>query len=105
VRWLPGWRGTTNFASINGSLVKVAENGVEQTKAINALTMAVQRLTDEFTASQKTLVATAAALKDAEAARRDKAAQVWSPVQKVIAVIGGVAALAAIVLAIVAARK
>jgi hypothetical protein len=90
-----------HFASINGSLVKVAENGIDQTRAINALTMAVQRLTDEFAASQRTLITTAAALKDAEAARRDKMAQTWSPVQKTTTIVLAMVAIAGLVLAFI----
>lgn len=88
-----------HFASINGSLVKVAENGIEQTKAINALTLAVQRLADQADANAKTVITTAAALKDAEAARRDKTAQTWSPVQKTVTIVLAVVAVVGLILA------
>jgi hypothetical protein len=94
-----------HLASINGSLVKVAENGIDQNKAINTLALAVQRLADEFAASQRTLVITAQALEDARKARRDQSAQTWSPVAKVFTTLGALAVIVQIILGILAATK
>jgi len=89
-----------HFASINGSLVKVAENGIEQTKALNALRLAVQRLADQADANQRTVITTAAALKDAEEARRTSSESSWSPWQKALAVLLAAVAVADLILAI-----
>lgn len=81
-----------HFAAINGHLATMANELHEQT-------LAIQRLADHAEASAKTVIATAAALKDAEAARRDRGAQTWSPVQKTITVVLAVVAVAGFILA------
>lgn len=63
------------------------------------MTLAVQRLGDQADAAAKTVVTTASALKDAEDARRGKAEQSWSPVQKLLAVVGVIVAVAGLYLA------
>ncbi|MFC5268475.1 hypothetical protein ACFPJ1_40755 [Kribbella qitaiheensis] len=75
-----------HFATINGSLADVA-------KELHDLKLAVQRLGDQAVSRDATVVTTAAALKDAEDARRSKTESAWSPVAKAIA-IGGVALVA-----------
>jgi hypothetical protein len=75
-----------HFAAINGSLADLA-------REMHDLTMAVQRLGDQAVSRDATVVTTAAALKDAEAARRDKADRSWSPLARLSAAIGGAAAL------------
>ena len=79
-----------HFAAINGSLANIAGE-------MHALTLAVQRLGDQAVARDATVVTTAAALKDAEDARRGKAEQIWTPFARMIAVLGGLAAVAAVV--------
>jgi hypothetical protein len=79
-----------HFASINGSLADIA-------KEMHGLTLAVQRLSDQAISRDATVVTTAAALKDAEEARRGLSEQSWTPVSRVLAVLGGLAALAAVV--------
>lgn len=81
-----------HFSMINGSLAKIAEE-------MHEMTMAVQRLGDQADANAKTVITTAAALKDAEEARRDKTEQSWSPVQKILAVIGVLVAVIGLFLA------
>jgi hypothetical protein len=76
-----------HFNSINGSLERIAEK-------LTILAMDVQRLADQAVSDAATRISTAAALKDAEAARRDKTEQSWSPWSKVFAVIAAVVALA-----------
>jgi hypothetical protein len=76
-----------HFATINGSIADVA-------KALSALTMAVQRLGDQAVSDAATRITTAAALKDADAARRDKSEQSWSPLQKVMTTLGALATVA-----------
>jgi hypothetical protein len=76
-----------HFESINGSLEKVAAE-------LNGLKLAVQRLGDQAVSRDATVVTTAAALKDAEDARRSKTESAWTPVAKAIAI--GSVALAAI---------
>lgn len=61
------------------------------------MTLAVQRLGDEATAREATVLTTAAALKTAEDVRRDTNEQSWSPIQRLLGAVGGIAALAAIV--------
>jgi hypothetical protein len=75
-----------HFEAINGSLEKIAEE-------LHGLKLAVQRLGDQAVARDATVVTTAAALKDAEEARRDKVEQSWSPMSRVIAVIGAIGVL------------
>jgi len=73
-----------HFASINGSLADIANE-------MHALTLAVQRLGDQAVSRDATVVTTAAALKDAEDARRSKSESSWSPVQKAFAVLAAIA--------------
>ena len=75
-----------HFAAINGSLGDIA-------REMHQLTLAVQRLGDQAISRDATVVTTAAALKDAEEARRGKAEQSWSPWAKTLAALGGLAAL------------
>lgn len=81
-----------HFALINGHLADIS---VE----MHGLTLSVQRLADQADANQRTVVTTAAALKDAEAARRDRTAQTWSPVQKAITIILALTAIVGLILA------
>jgi hypothetical protein len=78
-----------HFAAINGSLADMVQE-------MRKLTLAVQRLGDQAVARDATVVTTAAALKDAEDARRSTSDRSWTPVTRTIAVIGGVAALIAV---------
>jgi hypothetical protein len=87
-----------HFAAINGQLVKVFEE-------MHALTLAVQRLGDQAVSRDATVVTTAAALKEAEAARRAKTEQSWTPVSKVFAALGALAALASVIGYLALVRK
>jgi hypothetical protein len=79
-----------HFAAINGSLSDLANE-------MHLLTLAVQRLGDQAVSRDATVLTTAAALKDAEAARREKGNQSWSPWARIFATVAAVAAaLAAI---------
>lgn len=60
---------------INGSIV-------DNKKAVEILTLAVQQLADRFEASEKATIMLAAALKDTEETRRNNAAQAAQPVQR-----------------------
>jgi hypothetical protein len=71
--------------AINGSLEGMA-------REMHELTLAVQRLGDQAAA----LAATNAALVSAEAARRATSDRSWTPFARVIASVGGAAALVAI---------
>ena len=70
-----------HFAKLNGSVVVLGDK-------VQELTLAIQRLIDQGTANAATVITTASALKDAEAARRDKSEQTWSPFAKTITVLG-----------------
>lgn len=79
-----------HFASINGSLADIAQE-------MHRVMLAVQRLGDEAIARDATALATAFALKEAEEARRVKAESAWTPIGKMIAALGAVAAIATVV--------
>jgi hypothetical protein len=82
-----------HFAAINGSIADLATE-------MRSLVLAVQRLGDAMTADRATVLTTAAALKEAESARRDRSDQSWSPWSKALALAGGVAALVGAYLAL-----
>jgi hypothetical protein len=69
-----------HFEALNGSLARVADE-------LHGLKLAMQRLADQAVARDATVITTAAALKDADEARRRAADQRWSPWQKAFAVI------------------
>jgi hypothetical protein len=77
-----------HFAAINGHLADLVI-GLEQVR------LAVQRLADQAVSRDATVVTTAAALKDAEDARRAKGDQSWTPIQRLIAVVSALAVLTA----------
>jgi hypothetical protein len=74
-----------HFDQINGSLKDVAAN-------LSDLNLGIQRLVDSAEADRATVLTTAKALKDAEEARRDKGEARWSPVQRLAALLGSMAA-------------
>lgn len=86
---------------INGTIVDFTralnEQKVDITKAMGRLELAIQRLGDQAEANAATAIVTARALKDAEEARRAKAEQSWTPIGKMIAALGAVAAIATVV--------
>lgn len=82
-----------HFAQINGSLERVGSE-------LHGLKLAVQRLGDQAVARDATVITTAAALKDADQARRDKSDVSWTPIQRIIAVIGAIGVVLAIYFAI-----
>lgn len=79
-----------HFAAINGSLA-------DMVREMHSLTLAVQRLADQAVSRDATVVTTAAALKDADEARRQKETQAWSPWAKLFAALGAASALAVVV--------
>lgn len=84
-----------HFAAINGSLA-------DMVREMHDLTLAVQRLGDQAVARDATVVTTAAALKDAEEARRGSSERSWTPVARVLAIAGGVATIVGVALAWIA---
>lgn len=78
-----------HLAKINGSMDRVADE-------LRELRLQVQRLGDAMTSDRATVLTTAAALKDADDARRDKNTQHWTPFQRGIAVIGAIGVVATI---------
>lgn len=84
-----------HFALINGSLGDVA-------RELGGLRLAIQRLSDQAVSRDATVVATAAALKEADAARRVQAEQLWTPRQRVIAVVVALAGVGSLVIAALA---
>lgn len=79
-----------HFADINGSIAALASE-------MHQLTLAVQRLGDQAVSRDATVVTTAAALKDAEDARRSKDDHSWSPLTRVATALGALVALATLV--------
>jgi hypothetical protein len=73
-----------HFHDINGQLARIADE-MRETR------LAVQRLADAATADRSTAVTTAAALKDADAARRAKSETAWSPLARLSLAVGVVA--------------
>jgi hypothetical protein len=82
-----------HFAKINGSIGDMATE-------LHAVALAVQRLGDQAISRDATVVTTAAALKDAEEARRDKTEQRWSPLTRLSVVVGTIAAAGGLLLTI-----
>lgn len=102
-----------HFEAINGSLAKIAEDDsvAKLAEVVSGLALAVQRLGDQAIARDATVITTAAALKDtvistanalkdAEQARRDKSDQRWSPLARSIAVIGVIATVVGVAVAV-----
>jgi hypothetical protein len=93
-----------HFRVINGSVADTA-------RELHSLGLQVQRLADQAIADAKTRVSTAEAVEKARQeaagaieserrARVDRSDTAWSPIQKIIAVVGGVATVIAMILSI-----
>lgn len=78
-----------HFRQINGSMARLADE-------MHQLVLAVQLLGAEAESRDKTVVITAAALKDAEQARRDKTEHAWSPLTRLSVAVGVLAGLIAV---------
>jgi len=79
-----------HFEMINGSLADVA-------RELHELTLGVQALVQRADSDAATRITTAAALKDAEDVRRNRSDSSWSPWARGLLVLGGLAAVAAII--------
>jgi negative regulator of sigma E activity len=79
-----------HFQKLNGSMDGVA-------KALNGLTLAVQRLGDAADADRATVKTTAEALEKAELARRNASKRQWAPLTRIGVAAAAVAALASVV--------
>lgn len=95
-----------HFARINGSLERIANEMHELRLAMQALAAQTnardQRLEDQAISRDATVLTTAAALKDAETARRDKSESNWTPLARVAVAVSAIAAVIGIVLAVYA---
>jgi hypothetical protein len=84
-----------HFDKINGSIEKTAKNLAELTLAIQRYAGQAEATAATIIATAKaaeaTVIATALALKEANEARKDKSDSSWTPVQRFIAVVGGLA--------------
>lgn len=87
-----------HLAKINGSIDRFAEE-------VHELTLGIQRLADAASADRSTVKVTAEALEKAETARRDKSEQGWTPFQRGLAIIGGLAAIVGAIYVILAATS
>lgn len=100
------------LSEINGNIKKFAEEihtlTLAMSKEVREVRMALQHLTDEQASAANTVVTTAAALrntvavtaqalKDAKEAEDSAAARRWSPIARVLAVLGGIAAIGTII--------
>lgn len=81
-----------HFADINGSIKELAGE-------MHQLVLAVQRLGDAANADRATAITTAAALKEAEEARRGKSETRWTPMARLITVIVAAAVVAGVIIA------
>lgn len=86
-----------HFEKINGSMEKVAKNLAD-------LNLGIQRLVDSGEADRATVLTTAAALKAADDARRDKGEARWTPFQRASAIILTLVAVLGVIVAVLAAR-
>jgi hypothetical protein len=73
-----------HLSKINGSMDRVADR-------LEGIASSLQRLVDSVAADRVTVVKTAEALKDAEAARRDKTETSWWPKARIIEVVVAIA--------------
>lgn len=71
-----------HFVVINGSIVDNRKAIELQRKVIEVQTLAIQQLVDKFEASAQAAIMLAAALKEADEARRNTAVQSAQPVQR-----------------------
>lgn len=76
---------------INGSQGRMADE-------LTAIRLAIQKLGDQAEARDKTVVATAVALKEAEDVRRSKTEEGWAPWTRVAVVCGGVGVVLSLIL-------
>jgi hypothetical protein len=88
-----------HLAKINGSMDRVADRLDALVTGSHDLLLAVQRLTDAAEADRQTVKVTAAALKEAEEARRDQSETRWTPMARLITVIVAVAVVAGVIIA------
>jgi hypothetical protein len=86
-----------HLSAINGSTERVAMELSRLSKGNAELLLSVQRLADAAEADRRTVIATAAALEKDEAQRRGNSERKWTPVQRLIAVLGVVIALLGVV--------
>jgi len=87
-----------HFASINGAVTDLVTE-------MHGMRLDVQRLGDQADAAAKTVLATAAALKAADDARRAQSDRTWSPWTRGFAVITVAAVLVATVVSILALQN
>lgn len=87
-----------HFQTINGSLERIASNLALQT-------LALQRLADQNVSRDATVITTAAALKEAEEARRDKVTQSWTPIAKALAILGSSVTVVGLVISLILATR
>lgn len=88
----------SHLAKINGSIERFADE-------VRELTLGIQRLADAADADRTTALATAAALKAAEEARRMKSEEGWTPFQRGLAVLAVLLTAAGVVYAIISAAR
>lgn len=86
-----------HLSSINGSMDKTADKIGDLVQALNEVAGTQRAIIDRLDAAEATRIATAAALKEQEEARRDKSADAWTPLQRTIAVIGVIGVIGALV--------
>lgn len=88
-----------NAAQAKATRAEMAAQVESFREEVTALKLVIQGLGDSASADRSTVVATAAALKDADQARRDKTEFAWTPVQRMLGVGMFVVALVGLYLA------
>lgn len=88
-----------HLSRINGSLEKNADRMGEMVAGMATMSGDIRAIMDRLDAAERTRIATAAALKDQEDARRSKSEDTWTPLQRTLAVIGATVALGALIIA------
>lgn len=77
-----------HFEKINGSLDRLAALELKRLDETGRLTLSIQRLADQAEAAGRTVLATAAALKDADEARRKISTGRWVPLSRLALALG-----------------
>lgn len=94
-----------HLAKINGSTEKTALALEALNDTQQQMALQLQRLADQSAADAKTRVATAAALKEAEDARRVTAEGRWTPLARTLLVLGALVSLATLAIGLYAATR
>jgi hypothetical protein len=88
-----------HFRDINGSIRDFAKEMGELNSGVTGLRSDIRAILASMEAAERTRIATAAALKEQEEARRDKNTDSWTPLQRGLAVIAALVGVASLAIA------